>query len=73
MTTLALHYHPLSSYCQKVLIALDELSIEAEKRLLNLPSGHKARNAERSAGSPRFKYYPGRSGLSRRFFDPQSS
>jgi glutathione S-transferase len=36
MTTLALHYHPLSSYCQKVLIALDELGIEVEKRLLNL-------------------------------------
>lgn len=36
MTTLALHYHPLSSYCQKLLIALDELGIKAEKRLLNL-------------------------------------
>jgi glutathione S-transferase len=44
MTTLALHYHPLSSYCQKVLIALDELGIEAEKRLLNLGDP-----AERSA------------------------
>jgi len=36
MTTLTLHYHPLSSYCHKVLIALDELAIEVDKRLLNL-------------------------------------
>jgi glutathione S-transferase len=44
MTTLVLHYHPLSSYCHKVLIALDELGTEAEKRLLNLGDP-----AERSA------------------------
>lgn len=44
MSNLALHYHPLSSYCHKVLIALDELGIEAERRLLNL-----ADPAERSA------------------------
>lgn len=36
MATLTLHYHPLSSYCHKVLIALDELAIEVDKRLLNL-------------------------------------
>ena len=36
MRTLTLHYHPLSSYCQKVLIALDVLGIEPELRLLNL-------------------------------------
>ena len=36
MTALALYYHPLSSYCHKVLIAIDELGIEVEKRLLNL-------------------------------------
>ena len=36
MTALTLHYHPLSSYCHKVLIALDELGIEVHKRLLNL-------------------------------------
>ena len=36
MTPLTLHYHPLSSYCHKVLIALDELAIEVDKRLLNL-------------------------------------
>jgi glutathione S-transferase len=36
MTTLTLHYHPLSSCCHKLLIALDELAIEVDKRLLNL-------------------------------------
>lgn len=36
MADLTLHYHPLSSYCHKVLIALDVLGIEVEKRLLNL-------------------------------------
>jgi len=44
MTALTLHYHPLSSYCHKVLIALDELSIEAERHVLNLGDP-----AERSA------------------------
>jgi glutathione S-transferase len=36
MNTLTLHYHPLSSYCHKVLIAIDVLGIEVEKHLLNL-------------------------------------
>jgi glutathione S-transferase len=36
MTVLTLHYHPLSSYCHKVLIALDMLGIDLDKRLLNL-------------------------------------
>jgi glutathione S-transferase len=36
MSTLTLHYHPLSSYCHKVLIAIDILGVELEKRLLNL-------------------------------------
>jgi glutathione S-transferase len=36
MKTPVLHYHPLSSYCQKVTIAIDVLGIEVEKRLLNL-------------------------------------
>jgi glutathione S-transferase len=36
MNTLTLHYHPLSSYCHKVLIALDALEIAVDKRLLNL-------------------------------------
>lgn len=34
--SLQLHYHPLSSYCHKLLIALRELDIEVDKRLLNL-------------------------------------
>ncbi|HMW24819.1 MAG TPA: glutathione S-transferase family protein [Burkholderiaceae bacterium] len=44
MTALTLHYHPLSSYCHKVLIALDVLGIEFDKRLLNLgdPAGRAA-------------------------------
>jgi glutathione S-transferase len=33
---LTLHYHPLSSYCHKVLVAIDELAIEVDKQLLNL-------------------------------------
>lgn len=36
MTNLTLYYHPLSSYCHKVSIALDALDIEVDKRLLNL-------------------------------------
>ena len=36
MTALTLHYHPLSSYCQKVLIAIDLLGVEVDKRLLDL-------------------------------------
>lgn len=36
MTTSTLHYHPLSSYCHKVLIAVDVLGVELDKRLLNL-------------------------------------
>lgn len=36
MAALTLHYHPLSSYCHKVLIALDELGIDVDKHLLNL-------------------------------------
>ena len=44
MTALAMYYHPLSSYCHKVLIAIDALGIEVDKRLLNLGDA-----AERSA------------------------
>ncbi|TWO73027.1 glutathione S-transferase family protein [Caenimonas sedimenti] len=33
---LVLHYHPLSSFCHKVLIALYELELPFEPRLLNL-------------------------------------
>ena len=35
MTALTLYYHPLSSYCHKVLIAIDVLDFEVERRLLN--------------------------------------
>jgi glutathione S-transferase len=35
MAALTLHYHPLSSYCHKVLIAIDVLDVEVDKRLLN--------------------------------------
>ncbi|MFJ2363320.1 glutathione S-transferase family protein [Pseudomonas sp. NPDC087697] len=34
--SLTLYYHPLSSYCHKVLIALYENAIEFEKRIINL-------------------------------------
>jgi glutathione S-transferase len=33
---LTLHYHPLSSYCQKALVGLYELGVSFEKRLVNL-------------------------------------
>jgi glutathione S-transferase len=36
MSTPILHYHPLSSCCHKVMIAIDVLEIEVDKRLLNL-------------------------------------
>jgi glutathione S-transferase len=36
MSALTLHYHPLSSYCHKVLIALEVLGVECDMRLLNL-------------------------------------
>ncbi|MFB9246131.1 glutathione S-transferase family protein [Massilia antarctica] len=36
MNALTLHYHPLSSCCHKVLIAIDALGIEVDKQLLNL-------------------------------------
>ncbi len=36
MNALKLHYHPLSSYCHKVLIAADILGVELEKRVINL-------------------------------------
>ena len=35
MTAPTLHYHPLSSYCHKVLIAIDVLGAEVDKRLVN--------------------------------------
>jgi glutathione S-transferase len=36
MASLTLHYHPLSSCCHKVLIALDALGVDVEKQLLDL-------------------------------------
>lgn len=36
MAALTLYYHPLSSYCHKVLIAVDVLGIEINRQLLNL-------------------------------------
>lgn len=36
MAALTLHYHPLSSYCQKALIAADVLGVALDKRQLNL-------------------------------------
>jgi hypothetical protein len=35
---LTLYYHPLSSFCHKVLIALYEHGIEFEKRIIDLSS-----------------------------------
>jgi len=37
--SLTLYYHPLASFCHKVLIALYENGIEFEKRLINLADG----------------------------------
>lgn len=36
MADLTLYYHPLSSYCHKVLIAVDMLGVEINRQLLNL-------------------------------------
>jgi glutathione S-transferase len=36
---LTLYYHPLASFCHKVLVALYENGIEFEKRLINLADG----------------------------------
>lgn len=36
MSALQLHFHPLSSYCQKVLVAIDELGVMVDERFLNL-------------------------------------
>ena len=34
--SLTLYYHPLASYCHKVLVALYEHGIECDKRIVNL-------------------------------------
>lgn len=41
---LSLHFHPLSSFCHKALIALNELDIDVERRFLDL--GDPAQRAE---------------------------
>ena len=48
MSSLTLHYHPLSSYCHKALIAIDELGVEVEKRILNLGDPARTRSAPRA-------------------------
>jgi glutathione S-transferase len=52
--SLTLYYHPLSSFCHKVLIALYENDIEFEKRLINL--GDPADRAELQAIWPLCKF-----------------
>lgn len=50
MTLPTLHYHPLSSYCHKVLIALEVLGIAVDKQVLNL--GDPAERAAHQARWP---------------------
>ena len=54
-TTLTLYYHPLSSFCHKVLIALYENNIEFETRIIDL--GNEADRAELQAIWP-FEKFP---------------
>ena len=51
---LTLYYHPLSSYCHKVLIALYENGVHFERRLINL--GEEADRVELSALWPLAKF-----------------
>lgn len=52
--SLTLYYHPLSSFCQKVLIALYENACEFEKRIIDL--GNEADRAELQAMWPLCKF-----------------
>jgi glutathione S-transferase len=54
-TTLRLYYHPLSSFCHKVLIALYENNIEFERRIIDF--GNEADRAELRAIWP-FNKFP---------------
>jgi glutathione S-transferase len=54
-TTLRLYYHPLSSFCHKVLIALYENNIEFERRIIDF--GNEADRAELQAIWP-FNKFP---------------
>ena len=51
---LTLYYHPLSSYCHKVLVALYERGVDFDKRLINL--GDVADRAELAAIWPLVKF-----------------
>lgn len=50
MAALTLHYHPLSSYCHKVLIAVEVLGVEVDLQVVNL--GDPAERAEHLARWP---------------------
>jgi len=52
--SLTLYYHPLSSYCHKVLIALYEHAVDFEKRIIDL--GNAAEKAELQALWPIGKF-----------------
>ena len=52
--SLTLYYHPLASYCHKVLIALYEHGIECDKRIVNL--GDATERAELAALWPMAKF-----------------
>lgn len=52
--SLTLFYHPLASYCHKVMVALHEHGIEADKRLINL--GDEADRAELRSVWPLTKF-----------------
>ena len=52
--SLTLYFHPLSSYCHKVLIAFYENELEFESRIINL--GDQAERAELAALWPLIKF-----------------
>ncbi|MBC7686123.1 MAG: glutathione S-transferase family protein [Bdellovibrionales bacterium] len=52
--SLTLYYHPLSSFCHKVLVALYERGVDFDKRLINL--GDQAERAELRAIWPLVKF-----------------
>jgi hypothetical protein len=56
--SLTLYYHPLASFCHKVLIALYEIGCGFDKRLIDL--GNEADRAELQAIWP-FRKFPARS------------
>ncbi|SHG54008.1 glutathione S-transferase family protein [Massilia sp. CF038] len=52
--SLTLYYHPLASYCHKVMVALHELGLDAERKLINL--GAEADRAQLQALWPMTKF-----------------